>query len=171
MKKKFIIWSIYELIKTQHNRTILAGGYRDAYKDGDNQFFAYQSAYLNQLKTFFKSLIFDNPIYKFSGIGTSNLSSEKIPYKDVGFCLICPYDLKEYYVDSNLDFCCDVESSTGKKLHYVYRELKDGLSDTEIRHFEEKLSNSTLTTKDIFRYTQKIGDRVKDYYEKKGLIW
>ena len=59
---------------------------------------------------------------------------------------------------------CSRQSHHDGTNHLLYRSWKEGLSDRQKQNFREKLYYGRATRKDIARYTDSIGVKVKELY-------
>lgn len=66
-------------------------------------------------------------------------------------------DYERIYVDRYKNLCKEETNHDGSN-YIVYRMWKEGLTDTQKENFLTKQYNGTLTTKDISRYTKRLGD-------------
>lgn len=78
-------------------------------------------------------------------------------------CLYDNNDDVEWYVDSKKDLRATSVHHDGTN-YYRYRMLKESCSESQIERFKEKLYNGTATSKDITRYTKRIGDSICNVY-------
>ena len=90
----------------------------------------------------------------------------RMGYKHMGHkvsdCLSSNDDDIEWYCDShNL---CGVGYHHDGTNYYIYRVLKDGLSDEQVSNFENKLYYGTATKKDVSRYTRSLLPYVQKVY-------
>lgn len=72
-------------------------------------------------------------------------------------------DLIRWYVDKNGDLRCCAHHHDGVN-HYLYREIKPSVSDTQIDHFTSKILDDTFTQRDVTRYTRKLGAYISSIY-------
>lgn len=73
------------------------------------------------------------------------------------------YNYPVWYVDGNGDFRCSDAHHDGTN-QYLYREFKDGISETAKENFLNKIYDGTVTKADISRYTRRIGDKIANVY-------
>lgn len=66
-------------------------------------------------------------------------------------------DYERIYIDKYKNLCKEETHHDGSN-YIVYRMWKEGLTETQKENFLEKQYNGTLSTKDISRYTKRIGD-------------
>ena len=88
-------------------------------------------------------------------------------YKEIGSniknCLSSDCDYNTWYVDGYLNLRCEAIHHDGRN-HYLYREWKPGTTAVQKEVLKWKLYTGKATTKDISRYTRKLGDRVAAVY-------
>lgn len=48
--------------------------------------------------------------------------------------------------------------------HYLYREIKEEISDGQLENFLDKIYTGSCTKADISRYTKSVGARIYDVY-------
>ena len=73
----------------------------------------------------------------------------------------CEYN--EWYVDRRGDLRCTAVHHDGTN-HYLYRTIKDGVTDAQIENLQEKLYMGTATRADITRVTKRLGDEIGKVY-------
>lgn len=78
-------------------------------------------------------------------------------------CLYSDTDYSEWYVDRYGDLRCDAVHHDGTN-HYLYRVIKDGVSETQIANLQEKLYRGIATRADIVRVTERLGDEIAKVY-------
>lgn len=78
-------------------------------------------------------------------------------------CLYADTDMTEWYVDQYGDLRADAIHHDGTN-HYLYRVIKDGISDTQIENLQYKLSTGRATRADITRVTKRLGDDIAKVY-------
>lgn len=102
-------------------------------------------------------------------IGTLGLWNGTVSgYKEIGCNLSdCLYDndcaYVEWYVDNRKNLRMTGYHHDGTN-HILYRVFKDNLSEQQKENFKEKLYCGTATTKDITRYTRRLGDVILHTY-------
>lgn len=74
-------------------------------------------------------------------------------------CLYSECDYAKWYIDTLGDLRCNASHHDGNN-YYLYRALKEGLSDKQIENFYDKLWNGMVRRNDINRYTYRLGDRI-----------
>lgn len=96
----------------------------------------------------------------FSYTDENNINSCLTSHIDYGYCQ------SEFYVEKvgrTLELkSCD-RHHDGRN-YYTYRELKDGLSATQIDNFENKLASGIATRADINKYTRSLGEEIQEVY-------
>lgn len=78
-------------------------------------------------------------------------------------CLYSDCDYLHWYVDRYGDMRCAAHHHDGIN-RYLYREVKPGITQTQLDNFCEKIYNGTFTQKDITRYTRKLGPYIQKIY-------
>ena len=78
-------------------------------------------------------------------------------------CLYSDCDYLHWYVNELGDMHCTAHHHDGTN-HYLYREIKPGITETQLDNFCEKILNGTFTRKDICRYTRKLGPYIQKIY-------
>ena len=78
-------------------------------------------------------------------------------------CLYADTDYIEWYVDKYGDLRADAVHHDGTN-HYLYRVLKDGVTDTQIENLQDKIYNGKVTRADITRVTKRLGDEIAEVY-------
>lgn len=77
--------------------------------------------------------------------------------------LYCKYDYMCCYVDEYGNLRKDETHHDGTN-SYLYRRRKDGISDYQWDNFLNKIYEGKVSSKDISRYTQRVGDAICDIY-------
>lgn len=72
-------------------------------------------------------------------------------------------DYAEWYIDDKHDLRCDEHHHDGCN-HYLYRIIKNDLSETVVGNFINKLCNGNLTRRDITDKTISVGKIVESIY-------
>ena len=78
-------------------------------------------------------------------------------------CLYSDCDMNEWYVDKLGDFRCKAVHHDGTN-HYLYRQIKDNVTDIQLENFQDKLYSGTATRADINRITKRLGDEIGKVY-------
>lgn len=78
-------------------------------------------------------------------------------------CLYDDSDYVEWYVDRYGNLRADATHHDGTN-HYLYRVFKDGVTDEQIRSFQNKCYYGTVTQADITRLTKRLGDEIGHVY-------
>ena len=78
-------------------------------------------------------------------------------------CLYSDCEYNEWYVDRRGDLRCTAVHHDGTN-HYLYRTIKDGVTDAQIENLQEKLYMGTATRADITRVTKRLGDEIGKVY-------
>lgn len=78
-------------------------------------------------------------------------------------CLYANCDYQTWYVDRHGDLYCDAVHHDGVN-HYLYRAVRDGVSEEQIDRLKEKAVNRTLNRSDVTRLTRRLGDEIGAVY-------
>lgn len=78
-------------------------------------------------------------------------------------CLYSDCDYLHWYVNELGDMHCTAAHHDGTN-RYLYREIKPGITETQLENFCEKILNGTFTRKDVCRYTRKLGPYIQKIY-------
>lgn len=78
-------------------------------------------------------------------------------------CLYSDCDYTEWYVDKRGDLRCIAVHHDGTN-RYLYRTIKNGVTDTQIENLQDKLYMGTATRADITRITKRLGDEIGKVY-------
>lgn len=78
-------------------------------------------------------------------------------------CLYSDCDYLHWYVDRYGDMRCTAHHHDGTN-RYLYREVKPGITETQLGSLCEKIYRGTFTRNDISRYTRKLGPYVQKIY-------
>ena len=88
-------------------------------------------------------------------------------YKEIGNniaeCLYSDCDFVTWYVDRYNNLCCTEIHHDGTNF-LTYRVWKEGLSDTQKENFLDKIYEGKATSRDITRYTKRLGDYINQVY-------
>jgi hypothetical protein len=90
--------------------------------------------------------------------GYKELNSNNI--KD---CLYSDCDFVTWYVDGYKNLRCIGYHHDGTNF-YTYRMWKEGLTDVQKENFLDKIYEGKCTSRDISRYTRRIGDYIQEVY-------
>lgn len=82
---------------------------------------------------------------------------------NISDCLYIDCDFATWYIDRYNNLCCTASHHDGTN-YITYRVWKEGLSDTQKNNFLDKIYEGKATTKDITRYTKRIGDYINKVY-------
>lgn len=106
------------------------------------------------------------PIIVIGDIGRWNgrvMGYKDIPSGNIQDCLYADTDYTEWYVDRYGDLRADAAHHDGTN-HYLYRVFKDGVSETQMENFKNKLYRGEATRADITRLTRRLGDEIATVY-------
>lgn len=78
-------------------------------------------------------------------------------------CLSSSCDYAEWYVDKLGDLRCVAMHHDGRN-QYLYREIKEDVTETQIWGLLNKLYKGTATRADITRVTRRLGDEIARVY-------
>ena len=78
-------------------------------------------------------------------------------------CLYSDCDYLHWYVDRYGDMRCTAHHHDGIN-RYLYREVKPGITETQLGNLCEKIYQGTFTQNDISRYTRKLGPYIQKIY-------
>lgn len=78
-------------------------------------------------------------------------------------CLESGMDYKEWFVDKEGDLRFKGIHHDGTN-YYLYRVLKDNITDEEIEDFQDKIIEGKATKADIEKYTDRLGDEIGKVY-------
>ena len=78
-------------------------------------------------------------------------------------CLYADTDYSTWYVDRLGDLRCDAIHHDGTD-HYLYREYKDGVRESQIDLLKDKLYRGIATRSDVTRITRRLGDDIARVY-------
>ena len=106
------------------------------------------------------------PIIVIGDIGRWNgrvMGYKDIPSGNIQDCLYADTDYTEWYVDRYGDLRADAVHHDGTN-HYLYRVFKDGVTETQMENFKDKLYRGEATRADITRLTRRLGDEIASVY-------
>lgn len=106
------------------------------------------------------------PIIVIGDIGRWNgrvMGYKEIPSGNIKDCLYSDTDYTEWYVDRYGDLRADAAHHDGTN-HYLYRVFKDGVTETQMENFKNKLYRGEVTRADINRLTRRLGDEIATVY-------
>lgn len=106
------------------------------------------------------------PIIVIGDIGRWNgrvLGYKMIDSGNIKDCLYSDTDYNEWYLDEHGDLRAEAVHHDGTN-YYLYRTLKEGLTEDEIDDFQIKIIDNELTEDDIEKYTDSIGQYVCGIY-------
>ena len=82
---------------------------------------------------------------------------------NIADCLRSDCDYLHWFVDDIGDVRCTAHHHDGTN-YYLYREVKPGITRTQLDNFREKIFNGTFTQRDVARYTRKLGPYIQKIY-------
>ena len=82
---------------------------------------------------------------------------------NIADCLRSDCDYLHWFVDDIGDMRCTAHHHDGTN-YYLYREVKPGITQTQLDNFREKIFNGTFTRWDVTRYTRKLGPYIQKIY-------
>ncbi len=169
---RHIIWS---------NMNLEADDWRDSYKeyleingldddpDDENKLYEYMveanDDYLSDERQNL-DIQFSQPIIVIGDLGRWNgrvTGYKMIDSGNIKDCLYADTDYTEWYVDKYGDLRADAVHHDGAN-YYLYRVLKDGVTDTQIENLQDKIYNGKVTRADITRVTKRLGDKITEVY-------
>jgi len=86
-----------------------------------------------------------------------------IPSGNIADCLYSDCNHNEWYVDRYNNLRCIASHHDGTN-HYLYREVKPGITETQLENFTDKIYNGTVKPADITRYTKALGPYIREVY-------
>lgn len=150
-------WADYREDRKAEGRVLSDDEFYNEVTDLNNMYLDDARVHLN------KSL--SNTIICIADLGLWN--GRKPGYKIIGNrisdCLYSDADINTWYIDKNGDFCCDAIHHDGIN-YYRYRVFKDNISEDQINNFCYKVYDGVVTSKDISRYTRRIGPEIAKVY-------
>ena len=82
---------------------------------------------------------------------------------NIADCLYCLEDYETFYVDELGDLRQESTHHDGTN-YILYRQWREGLSDTQKENFIDKVYRGKVTRRDINRYTIHLGDKIAKVY-------
>lgn len=82
---------------------------------------------------------------------------------NISDCLYTDTDMAEWFVDKYGDLRAKAIHHDGTN-HYLYRVVKDGVSDTQLENLQDKIYHGRATRADITRITKRLGDEIANVY-------
>lgn len=112
------------------------------------------------------NIVLDNNILAIADLGFWNgrKSGYRIMRKNVNACLHIEQscDYAEFYCDR---YDCKSEQHHHDGTHYItYREIKPGVTETQLNNFLAKIYNDTFTREDVTKYTRSIKPYISKVY-------
>lgn len=165
MKDKYIIWSndfsaIEELKNDILNETPDYSE-NEAYtiaEETNNEYIDDERANLNIRLT--TSIIIIADIGRWNGRFSGYSMVESGNIRD---CLYSNCDTIEWYVDKLGDLRCTEHHHDGTN-YYLYRAVKETVSDDSLYYFQSLIYNNKATRNHINRYTYRLGDEIGKVY-------
>lgn len=169
-EKEFIIWQNYDVNLSDYQE-FLQEEYPDV-TDATEQYHlisCLNDECLDDERSNFSSIDrLKGDIIIIADIGLWNrraLGYKEIYSRSASDCLQFEKDCEyaKWYVDERNDLCSWQSHHDGSH-HLIYRSWKEGLSDKQKQNFRDKIYCRKVTRKDITRYTDSIGAKVKELY-------
>ena len=169
-EKELIVWQNYNIDPSDYQEFL-----QEEYPDVTDTYEQYHlistmnDEYLDDERSNFSSIDrLNGDIIIIADIGLWNrraLGYKEIYSRSASDCLRFEQDCEyaKWYVDERHDLCSRQSHHDGSH-HLTYRSWKEGLSDRQKQNFREKLYYGRATRKDITRYTDSIGVKVKELY-------
>jgi len=169
-EKEFIVWQNYDINLSDYQE-FLEEEYPDV-TDTTEQYHLVSTMndeYLDDERSNFSSIDrLNGDIIIIADLGLWNRRAQgykEIYSRSASDCLQFEKDCDyaKWYVDERNDLCSRQSHHDGSH-HLIYRSWKEGLSDRQKQNFREKLYYGRATRRDITRYTDSIGVKVKELY-------
>ena len=78
-------------------------------------------------------------------------------------CFFSECDCNEWFVDRLGDLRCTAVHHDGTN-RYLYRAVKENVTEEQLGHLQEKIYYGRATRRDITRYTRRLGDEIAAVY-------
>lgn len=169
-EKEIVIWQNYDIDPSDYQE-FLQEEYPDV-TDTTEQYYlisCMNDEYLDDARSNFSSIDrLKGDIIIIADLGLWNrraLGYKEIYSRSASDCLRFEQDCEyaEWYVDERNDLCSRQSHHDGSH-HLVYRSWKEGISDKQKQNFRNKIYYGRATRRDITRYTDSIGSKVKEFY-------
>lgn len=169
-EKEFLIWQNYDINLSDYQEFL-----QEKYPDVTDTYEQYHliscmnDVYLDDERSSFGSIDrLNGDIIIIADLGLWNRRAHgyrEIYSRSASDCLRFEKDCEyaKWYVDSRNDLCSRQSHHDGSH-HLIYRSWKEGISDKQKQNFRDKIYYGKVTRKDITRYTDSIGVKVKELY-------
>lgn len=169
-EKEFIVWQNYDIDPSDYQEFL-----QEEYPDVTDAIEQYHliscmnDEYLDDERSNFNSIDrLKGDIIILADIGLWNrraLGYKEIYSRSASDCLRFERDCEyaKWYVDERNDLCSRQSHHDGSH-HLIYRSWKEGISDKQKQNFRDKIYYGKVTRRDITRYTDSIGVKVKELY-------
>lgn len=169
-EKEFIVWQNYDIDPSDYQEFL-----QEEYPDVTDAIEQYHliscmnDEYLDDERSNFSSIDrLKGDIIILADIGLWNrraLGYKEIYSRSASDCLRFERDCEyaKWYVDERNDLCSRQSHHDGSH-HLIYRSWKEGISDKQKQNFRDKIYYGKVTRRDITRYTDSIGVKVKELY-------
>lgn len=169
-EKEFIVWQNYDIDPSDYQEFL-----QEEYPDVTDAIEQYHliscmnDEYLDDERSNFSSIDrLKGDIIILADIGLWNrraLGYKEIYSRSASDCLRFERDCEyaKWYVDERNDLCSRQSHHDGSH-HLIYRSWKEGISDKQKQNFRDKIYYGKITRRDITRYTDSIGVKVKELY-------
>lgn len=169
-EKEIVIWQNYDIDPSDYQE-FLQEEYPDV-TDATEQYYlisCMNDEYLDDARSNFSSIDrLKGDIIIIADLGLWNrraLGYKEIYSRSASDCLRFEQDCEyaEWYVDERNDLCSRQSHHDGSH-HLVYRSWKEDISDKQKQNFRNKIYYGRATRRDITRYTDSIGNKIKELY-------
>ena len=169
-EKEFVIWQNYDIDPSDYQEFL-----QEEYPDVTDAIEQYHliscmnDEYLDDARSHLSSIgRLKGDIIILADIGLWNrraLGYKEIYSRSASDCLRFERDCEyaKWYVDERNDLCSHQSHHDGSH-HLIYRSWKEGISDKQKQNFRDKIYYGKVTRRDITRYTDSIGVKVKEFY-------
>lgn len=169
-EKEFIVWQNYDINLSDYQEFL-----QEEYPEVTDTYEQYHlvstmnDEYLDDERSNFSSIDrLNGDIIIIADIGLWNrraLGYKEIYSRSASDCLRFEKDCEyaKWYVDERNDLCSRQSHHDGSH-HLIYRSWKEGISDKQKQNFRDKIYHGKVTRRDITRYTDSIGVKVKELY-------
>lgn len=169
-EKEFIVWQNYDINLSDYQEFL-----QEEYPEVTDTYEQYHlvstmnDEYLDDERSNFSSIDrLNGDIIIIADIGLWNrraLGYKEIYSRSASDCLRFEKDCEyaKWYVDERNDLCSRQSHHDGSH-HLIYRSWKEGISNKQKQNFRDKIYYGKVTRRDITRYTDSIGVKVKELY-------